>query len=200
MALKSIFLFVLTCICISEAQSQRFTLKIKSSEFRPGEKTSLVFETDADPDSIGAADLGSFTVVSGPNKSTSLSVINGKRTNNYTLSYTVLSMLPGEIKVTAPSIYKDGKEIPGETYVINISGKPLSGTEKDEMQRKSFRLSTVKPAGTLRFIVGQDYGYVESCVGSDWYFHRYLTKKEIKRIKKINTRLEIVQVNQDKKI
>lgn len=75
--------------------------------------------------------------------------------------------------------YIENKEYRAENILLTISGTTLTEKEIEELRFKEFMDKSVKPDGTIRFVVSNNFGYVEEFRGVEWIFLRRLTKKEI---------------------
>jgi len=102
---------------------------------RVGEQFRLSFAVNARPSSFSAPEITDFYVLSGPNQSTSTSIqiVNGKRTSSYTITYTYYLQATGEGKFTIPAakVIVDKKEYssnPVEIEVIGAEGSAQGGT------------------------------------------------------------------------
>jgi hypothetical protein len=99
-----------------------------------GEQFRLSYSVNARPSSFEAPEIKDFYVLSGPNQSTStsLQIINGKRTSSYTITYTYYLQATGEGKFTIPpaKVVVEKKEYlsrPVEIEVIQEASQSGSG-------------------------------------------------------------------------
>lgn len=182
--MKHLFLLLLSIamfIEFSDAQG----LKIKTDKkdaFSTNTNVTLIFETNTEVDSLGKTDLQPLVIISGPNKNTSLSIINGKTEHSYSLTYIVQSPKPGEFKINAPVIYSKGKKYEGDAATLKFAGNELSEAEIQELQFKKLRSNSVKPDGTTRIVFYENIGYVEKYKDGEWQFGRNLNEAEIKNL------------------
>jgi hypothetical protein len=154
-------------------------------EYKFDEIIELTFELNAKFDSIKVPDLESFKIISGPNKSSSVSIQNGVMTESETRTYRVRPIESGELKINSPTFFKDRKEITGKSIKIKVDPTNLTDEELIEKKYKEFIEDGIKPKGTTRIILHDNKGYVEIFGEMGWKFHRRLTTEETEQLEKI---------------
>jgi hypothetical protein len=162
--------------------AQGFKIKIDGRKIKTNTETTVVFETNVQVDSIEKVNFQGLEIISGPSKNSSISIVNGKTENSYKLTYVVLSIQPGEIKLNAPGLYSKGKYYEGESTTIKFTGNELSEAELKEISQNRLRTQSIKPAGTRRIVFHEDIGYIEVYETNSWVFSRNLTSEEIKSL------------------
>ena len=154
-------------------------------EYKFDEIIELTFELNAKFDSIDIPDLEDFKIISGPNKSSSVSIQNGVTTEMETRTFRLRPIESGRLKINSPIFYKDGKEIKGKSIKIKVDPSNLTDKELKEKEYKEFIEDGIKPKGTTRIILHENKGYVEIFGEMGWEFLRRLTSEEIEQIEKM---------------
>ncbi len=105
------------------AQDVVFTASAKNN-VREGEQFRLVYTVNGQGSGFSAPKFDGFRVLSGPNSSTnqSYSIVNGRVTQSYEVSYTyyLQATKPGEYKIPSAGIIVNGKKIQSNTLTINV--------------------------------------------------------------------------------
>lgn len=154
-------------------------------EYKFDEIIELPFELNAKFDSLEIPDLEDFKIISGPNKSSSVSIQNGVTTESETRIFRLRPIESGRLKINSPTFYVHGKEIKGKSLKIKVDPTNLTEEELKEKEYKEFIEDGIKPQGTTRIILHDNKGYVEIFGEMGWEFLRRLTSEEIEQIEKI---------------
>ena len=180
---------LLLCIALCSSLhlcGQGLKIKVGKTTFTLDEVIFISFETGIEVDSIIEPDFSTFEIVSGPNKSSSLSINNGIKTSSYKISYELRAIKPGKIKITSPVICNKNEKIKGEEISIEVTGKDLTKEELKAREFERFRKFPKKPEGTKRFLIKDDMGYIEVYGEKEWQYLRDMTKQEIQLLKKMD--------------
>lgn len=99
-----------------------------------GESFSLVYRlNDGEIEDLNITSFGGLEVIGGPNRSSSVSVINGKRSSQTSISYILLATRPGAFTIPAAIITVKGKKVGTRPVTVqvqksqNSSGQGFSG-------------------------------------------------------------------------
>ncbi|MBO4739213.1 MAG: protein BatD [Bacteroidales bacterium] len=107
-------LCVLVCLLVSTPAYAQFTCTLKApSEVEVGEYFQLSFVLNDKPSSLPKMNIQNFTLINGPNvsSSSSISIVNGKMTSNSSYTYTYVFVANKEGTYTFPSVtFSSGKE------------------------------------------------------------------------------------------
>ena len=79
-----------------------------------------------------------------------------------------------------------GEEYKAPTLTVTITGENLTEAEMKKLEFDRFRENSIKPTGTLRYVLSDSLGYIESYDVPTWKFIRSLTQDEILQLKKLN--------------
>lgn len=143
---------------IAPAHSQQLSLEGKAPNVvQVGEQFRLTYEIGADPSSFEGPALDDFYVVGGPGKSTSTSIriINGKRSSSYTVTYTYYIQARKEGKFTIPPAKATvkGKEVSSNSIDMEV----VKGNAPSTQQSGK---SSAGKAGNASVAVSNDQIYV----------------------------------------
>lgn len=180
------FIFSCTlCIIVLFCNGQSIKIETDKENYKLDELVKMKYACDCKIDSLSFIDFKEFKLVSGPNKSSSVSTINGK-TEYYTeWEYTLRPIRPGEISIEAPTFFLDNSEIKGQKKQIKVINEELTNEELNEIRFASFIDNNIKPKGSLRLTINDEFGYVEKFEDFKWIFQRRLTQEEFELLRKV---------------
>jgi hypothetical protein len=93
-----------------------------------GESFTLEFTlNDGEIDDFDINYLGGFEVIGGPNRSSSLSIINGKRSSKTSISYILLATQPGSVTIPSVTFTVRGKKIFTKPVTVTVQKAQNSG-------------------------------------------------------------------------
>ncbi len=103
-------------------QNARFYMESDRSKISEGETVvvTVVLE-NIKTDAVAIPDFKPFKVVSGPNKSSSFSFINGKKTSSVSYQYILMAMEKGKLKISPASAKIGSKDIYTNELTIEVS-------------------------------------------------------------------------------
>ncbi len=177
-------LILLTIIASTITNGQNVIVKTEKYDYKIDETIKLVFEVNAKVDSTSQIKGANFKVINGPRKNQSTSIVNGQTTLLYSLTYEIQAENPGKLEIITPTFYIDNKEHKAENLLLTISGTKLTNKEIEEINFNKFKDKPIKPDGTIRIVLSDNFGYIEEFKGFEWKFKRKLTKKEIAKLRK----------------
>ena len=98
------------------------------SQVQLGQQFQITFALDDDGGNFEAPDLSKFRVLGGPNRSSSMSWVNGNMTQSLSLSYYLQAVEEGEFEIGPAKMKVDGKVVESNALKIRvIKGKQASG-------------------------------------------------------------------------
>ena len=165
---------------------QEVKITTDKEAYKFDEIIELTFELNAKYDSIDIPELKRFKIVSGPNKSSSVSIQNEIRTERERLTYRLRPLKSGQVKISSPTFYKNGKELKGKSIKIKVDSSNLTDEELKKKEYNEFIEDAIKPKGTTRIMLHENKGYIEIFGEMGWEFYRRLTLEEIKQLQKVN--------------
>jgi len=160
------------------------SIEIEKNEFSIAENIYVKFKIDFIEDSIQNPKFDGFKIVSGPNTSTSRNMVNGVTTQTKSISYVLKPNNSGDCVIESPIFFINGTEVKGQKK-ITVLNTALTKEEQSEVDFRKFVEGITKKNGTYRYVVRDEFGYIEILQDIKWEFYRKLTKKELKQIKKI---------------
>ena len=170
----ALFFFAATAI-----YAQDVTLKTEKKEYKIDETITLVFEIKAKVDSEGSLSGTNFTVIDGPKKRQSTATKDGKTIMTYTSTYRIKANSPGLMSLVSPTFYLNGQEKNAGNFTLKVKDDKLTEVEKDEINFNEFKENATKHNGALRYVVSDNFGFIEQFNGSQWEFKRRLSKEEL---------------------
>lgn len=127
------------------AIGQGFTAQVSSKRVQVGVPFELAFTIGVQASSFAPPSLGEFDIVSGPNQSTSVQIINGAMSQQVIVSYGLVAKKEGKITIGAATIQSGNQKLTTNPIVIEAvkgnvssSGQNTSGnTDENDAQYKS---------------------------------------------------------------
>ena len=152
----SVITFMLIAVLAKAAGDVSFTASTKPV-VKVGERFQIVYTVNADGSNFRMPDLGSLSLLSGPNRSSSSSIqiINGKMSQSTELTFTLLVMATkeGEVNIPPAAITVDGKTYrsnPLTIKVVKSSSNVQSGSSATKGSQSASGSSTVSENGMLK--------------------------------------------------
>ena len=165
--------------------SQTAKITTDKEKYKFDEIIEVTFDLNAKYDSIDLPDFEGFQVISGPNKSSSVSIQNGEKTVSESTTYRLRPLESGWLKINSPAYFIDGKKIRGKSAKIQVDPSNLTPAELREKEIQEFIEYGIKPKGTTKIILHENKAYMEIFGELGWEFHRRLTPEEIEQIIKM---------------
>jgi hypothetical protein len=119
---KSIYLqlFLLGLILPMLVQAQRFTAQTSHNRVAVGETFQIAFTLNGSGGNFRPPSFKDLDVYSGPNQSSSMSIINGNVSQSITLSYIVAAKKEGKLVIEPATITADGKTLESNPISIEV--------------------------------------------------------------------------------
>jgi hypothetical protein len=119
----SILFFITALANISLAQ--KFSASASKTKVAVGETFQISFSLNTNGSNYKAPNLNDFEVYSGPNQSSSMSLINGVMTQSFSLSYILAPKKEGKFTVGPASVIINGATVQSNALIIEVSkGNP----------------------------------------------------------------------------
>ena len=133
---KKYFLLLITLLVSCFSFAQKFTASAGKTKVAVGEVFQVDFSLNTNGKNFVPPSLSDFTVYSGPNQSTSMSIVNGSMSQSITLSYYLAAKKEGTFTIGAASINVGGNTIQSNTLTIEVSkGNPQQGQQQQQSQQ-----------------------------------------------------------------
>jgi hypothetical protein len=107
----SILLLLLLQVSLLFAADIKFTASVSKTEVGTTEQFEVTFTVNANGDRFTPPSFNGFLVVSGPNVSTSMSVINGNASSSMAYSYDLIAVKEGTYTIGPATIMVNGKKL-----------------------------------------------------------------------------------------
>jgi len=159
------------------------SIEIDKDEYSLYEKVYVRFKIDFQPDSTHHPTFEGFTCF-GRNERIRSHLHDKEIKQIKIYDYELKPEKIGEYILESPTFFKNGKEIKVWKKIF-VSNSTPSTQEYTGLKLSMFIENAFKPNGTKRYVVTDDFGYIEISKDSKWEYQRKLSKKEIKMIKKI---------------
>ena len=118
-----IFSLLLLFTCAVFAQD-KFKATASKTQVATGEPFEITFSIDNNGSNFTPPDFKNFQVVSGPNVSTSMTVVNGSMSSSTSYSYDLIAVSGGTYAINGASITVGGHRFTSNTLIINaVKGK-----------------------------------------------------------------------------
>jgi hypothetical protein len=112
-----LLLLLLSPVCL---KAQKFTAQTSNNKVVVGETFQIAFTLNGSGGNFRPPSFKDLDVYSGPNQSSSVSIINGSVSQSITLSYIVAAKKEGKLIIEPASINIDGKTIESNTITIEV--------------------------------------------------------------------------------
>tara|TARA_B100000683_G_C12498644_1_gene556957 strand:- start:1760 stop:3580 length:1821 start_codon:yes stop_codon:yes gene_type:complete len=116
--------------------AQEFVAKVSTPKIGINQSFNLSFELNGTGSSFKAPDLKNFQIVSGPNQSSSMSMVNGSISQSLTYSYTLRPRKLGKLKIGKAKIHCNGRPLMSNELTIQVQKEDVAAAKKSN-QRKS---------------------------------------------------------------
>ncbi len=112
---------------IANAQAS-LTASVTRNPVAVDQQFQLNFSLNASGSNFSPPDLSDFTVLSGPNQSTSMQFINGNMTQSLTLSYILQPKREGSFKIGSAVVFVNGQKVMSTPISVTVTKNSTSGT------------------------------------------------------------------------
>ena len=163
----------------------KYTVSVETdkNEFSIDENIYVKIKTNFEEDSFQEPNFEGFTII-GKTISNSISYNNGVRVRNRIMFYTLKPISSGEYTIKSPLFFVNGEKVQSQKK-ITVLDVTLKKQDKSELEIQAFANKIFYPEGTYRYVIGNEFGYIEISKNNTWEFYRKLTEKEFNMIKKI---------------
>jgi hypothetical protein len=185
MKLIHLIIFIAGTLVYNSAFSQSIESILKKDFYKIDEEFLILFESNVKVDSIGEFKPEHFKVLKGPNKNEFKSKKNGEEEYNLKIDYTLKPTKTGKLEIKPPTFYYEGNSILLTSKFVLIIEEKITEEEKFENDFDKFKAAAIKPKNTIRYVIYEDYGYIEMFDDLRWNYKRRLTNKEVSKLKEI---------------
>jgi hypothetical protein len=113
-------LAVLLCYCSGSSIAQSLSASVSRNPVAVGEQFQLTFTLNASGSNFEGPSLSDFFVLSGPNQSSSVQIINGNISQSLSFTYYLQAKSEGQFKIGSASIICNGKKLESPPFTITV--------------------------------------------------------------------------------
>ncbi|MDZ7623380.1 MAG: BatD family protein [Ignavibacteriaceae bacterium] len=157
----SLFTFIFYLVLINQSFAQQFVASVKEIDATVNEPFQVSFTFSGSSinnlSNFSPPSFENFMILSGPNQSTSIQIINGTQSASITYSYVLQAKSVGTFTIGSASINQSGKTYKSNSLVIPV----LKGQPKNQQQKNNNEISEDEIAKNLyiRAIVDKTKAY-----------------------------------------
>ena len=114
------------------AQNEKLTATTSSSTVSTGDQFQVTFTFTGNGKNFRAPDFANFSVLMGPNQSSSVQIVNGNFSQTLSFTYVLQAVNEGTFKIGAAEIIGNSGKVTSNTISINVvkgSSQPQSGNQ-----------------------------------------------------------------------
>lgn len=148
--MKRYFLIALLfLLSVGFVHAANFTASVSTNTVTVGQRFQLSFTLDDNGSNFKEPNLSDFNILGGPSQSTSMSIINGRRSQELTFTYILQAKREGSFTIKPATITVDGSIISSNSVTINVL--PESEAQK-EARRESQRAAQTLEQQAMKVI------------------------------------------------
>ncbi|MBI2430100.1 MAG: protein BatD [Ignavibacteriales bacterium] len=137
--IEKIILPVVILACISAAQDVSFQASVDKNPVAQNERLTLEFTvttTGASARNFKTPDLSKFLVLSGPNQSTSMQIINGSVSSSQTFSYVLQPRETGKFTIGSATIEVGGDQFKSNPIELTVTKASAQSSQQQVQQQQ----------------------------------------------------------------
>lgn len=165
-------------------RAQDVSIKTDKKVYDLGEKIELTIQNTSKTDSIFLSPSKGLFQLRESTKNSSISIQDGQTTYKNTWIYFFRPTTSGKLTIEPATLIIDDKELKTKSLKIKVRDGNLSPEELEEW-RFTYFVEGYKTENTYRYILNEEYGYIEIYQNFVWKFYRRLTDEELEFIHKI---------------
>ncbi len=138
-SLPAIFLLV---FATTFACAQSFTASVNKNPVGLNDQFQLTYTLSANGSAFKAPSLSEFSVLSGPNQSSSMQFVNGNMSQSISFSYILQPKKEGTFKLEPATVESGGKIVLSNMITITVNKGGAQGSQKGQNQDEKSNIST----------------------------------------------------------
>ncbi len=135
--MKNTILTIILLLGYAVTMSANFTASVNKTTVAVGETFQLTFSVNTSASGFKAPSFTDFQILSGPNQSTSMSIVNGSMSQSISYSYYLQPFKEGEFTIPAASINADGKIISSNPIKIKVVKGAAAPSQNQQQQQQN---------------------------------------------------------------
>lgn len=128
--LKALGAFLLLLCSLPMANGQSLSASVSRNPVAVGEQFQLTFSLNATGNNFEGPSLSDFFVLSGPNQSSSVQIINGNISQSLSFTYYLQAKTEGQFKIGSASIISNGKKLESPPFTLTV----VKGQQQQQSQ------------------------------------------------------------------
>ena len=141
--IKHILLFVFLVFGFV-AKSQKFETQLSSNQVQVGQRLKVSYVLNTKGDNFRGPKFFGFQVLSGPNQSTSMQIVNGNMSSSITYSYILQAVKEGTYTIKGARIEAKGKALTSNDVNVRVikaqnSTQPQANTQQNNNQNQQLQ-------------------------------------------------------------
>ena len=138
--IKHILLFVFLIFAFA-AKSQKFETQLSSNQIQVGQRLKVSYVLNSKGTNFRGPKFYGFQVLSGPNQSTSMQIVNGNMSSSITYSYILQAVKEGTHTIKCAKIEAEGKALTSNDVNVRVikaqnSTQPQANTQQNNNQNQ----------------------------------------------------------------
>ncbi|MBK9671049.1 MAG: protein BatD [Bacteroidetes bacterium] len=118
----------------SWAQDATLVASTSRNQVGVGEQFQITYTLKGAGSNFRAPDMRDFVVLSGPNQSSSMEIINGNMSQSISLSYIIAAQREGKFTIGPAAISSNGKQVNSKSLVIEVVKNPAAQNSRNGQQ------------------------------------------------------------------
>lgn len=169
----AIVLFIL--VVMGSSYAQKFTASVNKNKVEPGETFKLDYTINAMGKNFTPPSLNDFNVYSGPNQSSSMTIVNGNVSQSLTFTYYLSAKKEGKFTIEPAMIQVGGNTFQSNSITIEV----VKGSSSQQTQ--NYQGTTGVPSSTENLFVRTSVSKTKAYMGEQITLtHKVYTRMNLK--------------------
>lgn len=175
------------------ADDVKLTASVNKTEVTAGERFQVTFQLNTSGTGFTAPNFDKFSVLSGPNQSTSMQWVNGAMSSSLSYSFILVANQEGELTIGSASIKANGKTYSSEPIKVKV----VKGAAQQPAQQQTQRSQQQPPAGQganvsdyvfIKLFLDKSRAYIGEQIIATYkiYFRASIVNNEVERLPSFN--------------
>ncbi|MEP7168421.1 MAG: BatD family protein, partial [Bacteroidota bacterium] len=134
--MRKFFMILAGILIHANIFAQSLSATIDKNPVTAGEQFQVTFSLNASGSNFQGPSFSDFFVLSGPNLSTSMNIINGSVSQSQSFTYYLQAKSDGTFKIGSASVNCNGKKLESPPFTITVTkgGSPSQGQQQQKQQ------------------------------------------------------------------
>lgn len=186
------YLFSGNGLGLAFADDTRFSASVSKNEVATGERFQVTFHLNESGSGFSGPAFDKFSVLSGPNQSTSMQWINGSMSSSISYSYLLAATQEGEFTIGPATIKANGKTYTSEPIKIKVvkgaSAPPPSQQQKGQQPQNSSQGGNISDYVFIRLNLDKSKAFQGEQIIATYkiYMRTNIINNEVERLPSFN--------------